>query len=110
MFANVYGIARQPTGIHLKRCRRILYFVGDLCLPFKLSIGDSWTMMKMRLGHIFKGVTVRLLLSAHAALCVWRVVAATGDWRYWGLLLAQLLVLLEAFITLSMKRGTEWKW
>lgn len=66
--------------------------------------------MKMRLGHILKGVTVRLLLSAHAALCVWRVVAATGDWRYWGLLLAQLLVLLEAFITLSMKRGTEWKW
>ncbi|XP_071504797.1 transmembrane protein 26-like [Diadema antillarum] len=66
--------------------------------------------MKMRAGHIIKGVLVRLLLSAHAALCVWRVVAATGDWRYWGLLLAQLLVLLEAFITLSMKQGTEWKW
>ena len=60
---------------------------------------------------LFRGVFVRLFFFLHSALYTWRVVTVSKEELYWALLgVMQILLLIEAFVTLKWHKSGEWKW
>ncbi|XP_046581402.1 transmembrane protein 26-like [Haliotis rubra] len=60
--------------------------------------------------YIIKAIFVRIMLTSHSLLSVWRVVDVTKFRYYWLLLASNILVLLETYFRLKKKKGQEGKW
>uniref|UniRef100_A0A8I3MMU0 Transmembrane protein 26 n=3 Tax=Canis lupus TaxID=9612 RepID=A0A8I3MMU0_CANLF len=59
---------------------------------------------------LLNALATRLLFVLHSLVGVWRVTEVKKDPRYWLLALLNLLLLLEAGLTLKFKRGRGYKW
>ncbi|XP_070586946.1 transmembrane protein 26-like [Erythrolamprus reginae] len=59
---------------------------------------------------VLNALGTRLLFALHALLGVWRVAEVKKERKYWLLALLNLLLCLEAALTLKLKRGRGYKW
>ena len=56
-----------------------------------------------------KCIVVRQMFLLHALLTVWRVTVVKSD-VYWALGVSFILMIVESFIVLGIRRAKEWKW
>ena len=66
--------------------------------------------MAIVLFSVIKAILTRLLFFVHCVLAIWRTVDVYQDDRFWIIAAALGLLCLETIITLSKKKGGEWKW
>lgn len=94
------GAHTLPRGC-LRSCPALLRIAGSLRCGGRSG---------MELMVLLSALVTRLLFVLHSLIGVWRVAAAKKEPKYWLLALLNLLLCLEAGLTLKFKQGRGYKW
>lgn len=64
----------------------------------------------MKFCNIIKAILVRIVLLIHSLLAIWRVVNIARNLNFWYLAIADGVFLIEGLVTITARRGMEYKW